>query len=159
MACLCSRSVTASELLAGTNRWTSVSSLMNWGAAGCHKAVWEETCQKVIRRRRKTNKTTKKKTEQLNQNLIKAESSTSYCVDTFFKMSTCSLVVGVIVRTWSLDKKKKDFSKRLYIPWLMQTPLDQSGTNMLHCFRQWQRWKWVIFGGREVEVLLKLCQC
>lgn len=58
----------------------------------------------------------KKKTEQLNQNLIKAESSTSYCVDTFFKMSTCSLVVGVIVRTWSLDKKKKDFSKRLYIP-------------------------------------------
>lgn len=39
---------------------------------------------------------------------------TSNLVDTFFIMSTCSGVLGVIDRTWSLDQKgKQDISKRL----------------------------------------------
>lgn len=81
------------------------------------------------------------------QSRIKGESHTSYCVDTFFKMSTCSFVVGVIERIWSLDKKKTDISKRHCPPWMMQTPLDQSGTNMSHCFRQRQRRRESFFGG------------
>lgn len=62
-------------------------------------------------------------------------------------MSTCSFVVGVIERIWSLDKKKTDISKRHCPPWMMQTPLDQSGTNMSHCFRQRQRRRESFFGG------------
>lgn len=39
---------------------------------------------------------------------------TSNLVDTFFTTSTCSGVLGVIDRTWSLDQKgKQDISKRL----------------------------------------------
>lgn len=53
-------SLTVSELFAGTNRWTWVSSLMYWGETGCHKAVWEEICFVMNHSRRQMSRGIKK---------------------------------------------------------------------------------------------------